>query len=73
MEVNFNPKEDEAGTDNKEPIEDISYKSITSDSHILSFSLTSVIDESFRMEQFHKRREHVKVVSDLSHTGGLKS
>lgn len=36
--------------------------------------MTSVIDESFKLEQLHRRRkEHVKVVSDLSHTGGLKN
>lgn len=40
---------------------------------MLSFSLSSVIDESIRLEQFHRRRkDHVKVVSDLSHTGRLK-
>lgn len=61
-------------SENKEAIEEITCKSISNESQLFSFSLTSIIEDSVKLEQLHRRRkEHTKVVSDLSHTGGLKN
>ena len=61
----FEGKEEHLNDEQKEAIGEISQKN--GESYILSFSLSSVIDESVCVEKL--RKDHTKVISDLSNTG----